>query len=192
LMLSSLTSGGVAIFAFYAMQPYLLELYGGPGDYAIAGIAAAIVAGAQILGGLIVPYIAKAFKKRTSLFVAGTTINVAALALIAIAGNFWLVLLLLAVWAIVFAAVGPVRQSFFNGLVSSEQRATVISTDNLLSSASGVITQPVLGKVSEVWGYPAAYLGSSLFQLLALPFLILARRENAKSDEIRGEEEIRS
>jgi MFS family permease len=192
LMLSSLTSGGVAIFAFYAMQPYLLELYGGPGDYAIAGIAAAIVAGAQILGGLIVPYIAKAFKKRTSLFVAGTTINVAALALIAIAGNFWLVLLLLAVWAIVFASVGPVRQSFFNGLVSSEQRATVISTDNLLSSASGVITQPVLGKVSEVWGYPAAYLGSSLFQLLALPFLILARRENAKSDEIRGEEEIRS
>ncbi len=36
-------SSGVPIYAFYAMQPYLLELYG-RADYTIAGLAAALTA----------------------------------------------------------------------------------------------------------------------------------------------------
>jgi hypothetical protein len=64
LMLAGLFSAGVGIYAFYAMQPYLLELYGNKGSYAIAGLAAAIVAGAQILGGL--PCLrAQSFRRRT-------------------------------------------------------------------------------------------------------------------------------
>ena len=46
LMVSSLFSGGVGIYAFYALQPYLLELYGDPTAYSVAGLVAAIVAGA--------------------------------------------------------------------------------------------------------------------------------------------------
>ena len=187
LMLSNFFNWGVAIFAFYAMQPYLLELYGQPDSYAIAGISAAIVAGAQIVGGLLVPFAGRLFAKRTSLLIAGTAISTVALLLIAIAGNFWVVLVLLAAWAIVFSASGPIRQSYVNGIVPSEQRATVLSADNMLGSAGGVVSQPALGKVAEVWGYPASYLGSAIFQAFALPFLILARRENAKSDPIRGD-----
>ncbi len=37
--------------AVYAMQPYLLQLYGNTAGYPIAGLAASIVAGAQIVGG---------------------------------------------------------------------------------------------------------------------------------------------
>ena len=55
IMLAAPFADGVAIYAFYAMQPYLLELYGDPEAYGIAGLAAAIVAGAQIAGGLLVP-----------------------------------------------------------------------------------------------------------------------------------------
>lgn len=187
MMLSSIFSGGVAIFAFYAMQPYLLQLYGESAGYAVAGAAAAVVAGAQIIGGLLVPYAGRLFKRRTSLLIAGMAVSTAALVLIAVAGNFWLVLILLAAWAVVFASIGPVRQSYVNGIVPSEQRATVLSTDNLLNSAGGAISQPALGKIAEVWGYPASYLGSAIFQVLALPFLLLARREKAKSDPIRGE-----
>ena len=51
LMVEALFTGGVGIYAFYALQPYLLELYGDPEAYQIAGLVAAIVAGAQILGG---------------------------------------------------------------------------------------------------------------------------------------------
>ena len=42
------------IFVFYASQPYLLQLYGDPTAYGVAGLAAVIVAGAQIVGGLLV------------------------------------------------------------------------------------------------------------------------------------------
>ena len=54
-LLQALFTGGVAIYAFYALQPYLLELYGDPEAYQVAGLVAAIVAGAQIVGGLAAP-----------------------------------------------------------------------------------------------------------------------------------------
>ena len=55
LMLAAPFTGGVGIYVFYALQPYLLELYGDPEAYGIAGLVAAIVAGAQIVGGLVDP-----------------------------------------------------------------------------------------------------------------------------------------
>jgi predicted MFS family arabinose efflux permease len=188
MMLSSIFYGGVAIFAFYAMQPYLLELYGTTGGYAIAGISAAIVAGAQILGGLLVPYIGRLFKKRTTFLIAGVIVISLALLLIGLVGNFWLVLFLLTIWSLVFASIAPIRQAYVNGIVPSKQRATILSADNLLGSAGGVISQPGLGKIADVWGYPTSYLGSAAFQILALPFLVLARREKAKSDVIHGDD----
>jgi MFS family permease len=186
MMLSAIFSGGVAIYIFYAMQPYLLELYGDPENYVIAGASAAIVAGAQIAGGLLVPYVGRVFKRRTSILIFGLLLSVATSILIGLYPSFVVVLVLLAVWAIVFASISPVRQSYVNGIIPSEQRATVLSADNLLNSGGGAISQPALGKVAEVWGYPGSYIASAAFQVIALPFLILARREDAASDEIKG------
>ena len=69
-MVESLFTGGVGIYVFYALQPYLLELYGDPEAYEIAGLVAAIVAGAQILGGLAAPRIRGLFRRRTSALIA--------------------------------------------------------------------------------------------------------------------------
>ena len=44
-MLAAPFTAGVGIYAFYALQPYLLELYGDAKAYTMAGLAAAIVAG---------------------------------------------------------------------------------------------------------------------------------------------------
>ena len=52
-MLAGMFSGGVGIYVFYALQPYLLQLWGNPQAYGIAGLVAAIVAGAPIVGGLL-------------------------------------------------------------------------------------------------------------------------------------------
>ena len=93
-------------------------------------------------------------------------------------------------WAIIFAATEPVRQAYVNGIVPSQQRATVLSADNMCDSAGGAISQPALGKIAEVWGYPVSYLGSAVFQALAIPFLLLARREKAASDPIRSDEAV--
>src|SRR5215471_4514128 len=50
MMLSAPFASGVGIYTFYALQPYLLQLWGNSKAYSIAGLAAAIVAGAQIVG----------------------------------------------------------------------------------------------------------------------------------------------
>jgi len=187
LMLGAPFAGGVGIYAFYAMQPYLLQLYGSSDSYAIAGLAAAVVAGTQIAGGLLVPYLQKAFRRRTSVLLVGAVASAAALALIGMVSSFWVALALFGGWAIVFAASGPVRQAYINGLIPSEQRATVLSSDNLLGSSGGVIVQPLLGKSADVWGYAVSYIVGAGIELLSLPFILLARREQATSDPIGAE-----
>jgi MFS family permease len=183
-MLAGLFSDGVLIYAFYAMQPYLLKLYGNQQAYAIAGLAAAIVAGAQIAGGLLVPHLRRLFRRRTSLLLAGMVLNIVILAMIAALPNFWVAIVLLVLWGLMFAALSPVRQAYLNGLIPSSERATVLSFDSLLGSGGAVGIQPLLGRTADIWGYPASYGGGAVIQALALPFLWLARREKAASDAI--------
>lgn len=186
LMLAAPLTSGVGIYAFYAMQPYLLELYGDPTAFGIAGLAAAIIAGAQILGGLSVPLIRKLFQRRTDALITAGIATAVGLALIGWTSSFWFAIGLLAVWAMAFAAAGPMRQAYVNGLIPSAQRATVLSFDNLMGSAGGIVTQPALGRVADVWNYSTSYLVSSLIQAAALPFFFLARRERAPSDPIES------
>lgn len=183
LMLTAPFTAGVSFYGFYAMQPYLLELYGS-NSYSIAGLAAAIVAGAQIVGGLLVPHFGKLFSKRTTLLLTTTITGGVALGLIGLIPNFWLALALLVVWGITFAISFPVRQAFINGLIPSQQRATVLSSDNLMGSAGAAVIQPGLGKVADVWGYAASYVVSAGVSLLSLPFVLLAKKENTKTDSI--------
>lgn len=182
IMLAAPFTGGVTIYAFYAMQPYLLELYGDPQAYGVAGLAAAIVAGAQIAGGLLVPYISRVFHRRTSVLLTTTIVSVLVLAVIGFVPNFWVAVTLLIVWGLMFSAVTPIRQGYINALIPSEQRATVLSFDSVFGSTGGVVIQPVLGKIADVWGYPASYSISAIFQVFAIPFTWLARRERAKAD----------
>ena len=187
-MLAAPFSGGVLVYAFYAMQPYLLELYGNKSAYGIAGLAAAIVAGAQIAGGLLVPFIARVFRRRTTVLLWGTLASAVLLALIGLFPHFWIVIVCLVLWALMFAAVTPVRQAYLNGLIASRERATVLSFDSLLGSSGGVVAQPALGKAADVWGYPFSYAICAAIQALGLPFLLAARRGRTKADTILEEE----
>jgi len=184
IMLEAPFTGGVTIYAFYAMQPYLLELYGRERAYAIAGLAAAIVAGAQIAGGLLVPRLGRVFRRRTSVLLMGTALSTAMLATIGLVPRFPVVLVLLVLWGLIFAAMTPVRQAYLNGLIPSKARATVLSFDSLLGSSGAVVAQPVLGRAADVWSYPTSYICSAGIQALSLPFIWLARRERAASDDM--------
>jgi MFS family permease len=182
MMLTSPFVGGVGIYVFYAMQPYLLELYGDEGAYGIAGLAAALVAGANIIGGFLAPRLRHAFRRRTSMILTTTAISAAALALVPVTDSFALVVVLLAVWSLAAAAELPVRQAYLNALIPSRQRATVLSFDSLLSNTGGVVLQPGLGRVADVWGYPATFAISAGFQAVALPFVRLAQRLSVPED----------
>lgn len=177
-------TGGVSIYAFYAMQPYLLELYGDSTAYGIAGLAAAIVAGAQIAGGLLVPYVVKVFDRRTSVIFVCQLISVIVLAVIGFVPDFWVAVSLLVLWGLMFSAMTPIRQGYINALIPSQQRATVLSFDSLFGSMGGVVIQPGLGKTADVWGYPVSYKLCAVIQMFAIPFTWLARREGAKEDVI--------
>jgi MFS family permease len=184
LMVEALFAGGVGIYAFYALQPYLLELYGDPTAYQIAGLAAAIVAGAQILGGVAAPWIRRLFRRRTSSLIAVAGTSVATLVLIGLIENFWAVIGLTTIWSLLFAASMPIRQTYLNGMIPSRQRATILSFDSMMDSTGGVWAQPVLGKAADAWGYGPSYLMSAGIAAFALPFLALSRRQNAPADTI--------
>ncbi len=184
LMLAGLCAGGVEIFAFYALQPYLLELYGDPGAFGIAGLAAAIVAGTEMLAGIIAARMRRLFARRTHALILAALLGIASLALLGVTSSFWVAIALLVVWGLTFSVSVPIRQAYINGLIPSEQRATVLSFDNLMASAGGVAAQPALGRVADMRGYPVAYVLSAFIQLGAVPFLLLARRERAAADRI--------
>jgi MFS family permease len=182
IMLASPFTAGVDIYAFYALQPYLLELSGRPQAYGIAGLVAAIVAGAQILGGLAAPWIRRRFRRRTSALLAAAAASTVSLALIGAFAHFWVVIALIVVWGLLFAASMPIRQAYVNALIPSQQRATILSFDSLLGSTGGVVVQPALGRAADVWGYPGSYLAGAAISALALPFIVRSRREGTPAD----------
>ena len=188
LMLAAPFSTGVGFYAFYAFQPYLLELYGDPNAYSIAGLAAAIVAGAQILGGFLVPWARRLFGRRTHFLILASVVSVLMLVGVGLTDSFVVAMVILTVWCVMAAVEDSMRRAFINPLIPSEQRATVLSFDSLLGSSGGVVIQPVLGRTADAFGYPTSYVASGAIQALAIPFALLARRENAPSDPIRPDE----
>jgi MFS family permease len=181
-MLSGFFVGGVGLYVFYALQPYLLELWGNPEAYGIAGLVAAVVAGATIVGGLITPLIRRWFARRTSVLIVMTAVSAALIVAVGLSANFWVVLVLIVLSSLADAAGDPVRRAYLNGMIPSQQRATILSFDSLITSAGGVVLQPALGRVADVYSYRVSYLWSGIGSALALPFLIRARAAKAPAD----------
>jgi MFS family permease len=186
LMLAAPFTGGVGVYVFYALQPHLLDLYHDDTAYGIAGIAAAVVAGAQITGGLLAERIGRLFPHRLTAYLSLTAAGVLALVGLGLAGQFWVALALIVLWALLGSAGMPLRQAYVNGLIPSPQRATILSFDSLMASTGGVVTQPALGRVADVWGYPASFLVSSALSACALPFLVKARTDTPAARSAAG------
>lgn len=184
LMLAAPFSAGVGMYVFYAMQPYMLQLYGDETAYGIAGLMAAIVAGAQIIGGLGVSVIRKYFNRKTTILLITAVSSVFILIGIGFTNNFWVAVILMSVWALMFSASTPIRQGYINGLIPSKQRATVLSFDALMASSGGVVIQPALGRAADVWSYSTSIMIGSAIQVFAVPFIYLSQREKAEADSI--------
>jgi MFS family permease len=190
-MLSAPFISGVSIYVFYALQPYLLQLYGDSTAYWVAGLTAAIAAAAQIAGGLTAPLVGRLFKRRTTALFVGVFISAIALLAMGLVANFYAVLALIVIWGLIAAAITPVRKTYMNNLIPSKQRATVLSFDSLFGSAGGVVSQPLLGKSADIWGYGSSYLIAGVIQMGALPFLLLAgHRHDSKDIKIPSEQQV--
>ncbi|MEV0127859.1 MFS transporter [Dactylosporangium sp. NPDC050688] len=180
-MLGSAVAAGVGYYVAFTMKPYLLHLAGDRRAYGLLGIAAALNAAAQTVGGVLALAMRSLFRRRMSVVIAGVLLNGALLAGLGLvgsgpAGSVPVAMALLAASSMVSAAILPSRQAYLNSLVPSGQRATVLSFDSLASSGGAVVTQPALGRVADLSGYPASYVVGGALQALALPVLLLARR----------------
>lgn len=181
-MLAAPFSAGVGIYVFYALQPYLLELFGDPRAYSVAGLAAALVAGAEVLGGWLAPRIRRRVHRRTTVLIVSVGLAAMILVVLGFTPTFWLALTLLTLWAVVDAAGVPVRQAYLNDMIPSKQRATVLSFDSLIGSSGGVVVQPVLGRAADAYGYAASLAIGGVIQLVAVPFLLASRRQAPPAD----------
>ncbi|HYI51805.1 MAG TPA: MFS transporter [Microbacterium sp.] len=185
LMLASPFTAGVGIYVFYALQPYLLELWGDDQAYTVAGLAAALLSGAAILGGAIAPWVRKLFRHRTSSILLATISSAVVLLGLGLVRNFWVAIALVAVWGIASAIDDPVHRAYLNDMIPSKQRATVLSFDSLMGSGGGVVFQPVLGRVADVGGYGASLIWSGVITAIAVPFILLSRAQHASGDTAR-------
>ena len=185
LMIAAPFTTGVSFYVFYALQPFLLQLYGDEKAYSIAGLVAALAASAQIAGGFTTEYIRKLFAFRTSALFFGVFLTGLVLVAVGLVNNFWLALILIFIWGLIFAALSPMRQTYLNGIIPSRQRATVLSFDNLMGSSGGIFIQPALGRAADIWNYSTSYIFAAIIQLMALPFISLAKKQKAKSDIIK-------
>jgi MFS family permease len=193
-MLAAPFASGVGIWIFYAFQPYLLELFGDPNATYLAGIAAAVFAVAQMIGGASVRQVRKVVGTRSGVLI--TQIVVGALALVGVGlaemleipVGFWVAIALLTLFSLFSAVASPVQQAYMNGCIPSEQRATVLSFVSLTGSAGGVVAQPALGRVADVFSYGVAYVVAGVVYVLGLPFMIAVRRMNLPADRVTGEE----
>jgi MFS family permease len=185
LMLTSPFTAGVGIYVFYALQPYLLELWGDEEAYTVAGLAAALLSGASILGGALASTVRKLFRRRTSVILLAAVSSAVVLIGLGLVRNFWVAIALVALWGIASAIDDPVHRAYLNDMIPSKQRATVLSFDSLMGSGGGVVFQPVLGRVADVGGYGTSLIWSGVISAVAVPFVLLSRAQRPAADTAR-------
>jgi MFS family permease len=189
-MLGAPFAAGVGIWIFYAFQPYLLELFGDPNATYLAGIAAAVFATAQMIGGASVNWVRRRVNSRTAVITMEATVGSLALIgvglaeMLSIPLGFWVAITLLALTALVSALSSPMQQAYMNACIPSEQRATVLSFASLMGSAGGVVAQPALGRVADVYSLGTGYVVAGLVYAIRLPFIIAVRRMRLPADEV--------
>ncbi len=187
-MLGAPFSVGVFFWIYYAFQPYVLELFEREDLVFLAGLAAAVFALAQIVGGALVRRVRTLFRRRTS-FIAGAVVagslglaGVGLAELLPVPIGFWVAVALFGVVSLSEGMSTPVRQAYMSEVIPSEQRATVLSFDSLLGNSGGLVGQPLLGRVADVYSLGIGYLVSAALYLMRLPFVLGVRRLDLEAD----------
>jgi MFS family permease len=186
LMLASLVQGGFLMWAFYASQPYLLELLESDAVW-VAGLVAAGVAMSTIAGNQVVHVASRYCGRRTTLLLAAAAVESCAAVVLGLTGSFWVALAGLLLVTASVGVTGPVRSAYLHQIVPTEQRATVVSFDSMVSNVGGVGGQIGLGAIGEARSVGAAFVTGGVVTAAALPLLARLRRLGGPADIIIGQ-----
>lgn len=171
-------------WGYHAWQPYFLGLLGDPDAVFVAGVIAAMIAVAGIVGNLFVDRFSHLFKRRTTLFVGAAVIQTVAMIAVGFVDSFAVAVGLYLVGLAAWSAVAPVKQTYMHSIVSSEQRATVISFDSLVSSGASMAGQGSLGYLAQMRGLASGYVFGGMFSAFAIPVFLILRRKTDAADAI--------
>jgi MFS family permease len=185
LVITSFINSILLFWGFYAWQPYFLELLG-QGLPWVAGVIAAFISLAIIAGNSLVEWFTRFCGKRTTLLLWAAVIQTVATVGVGLADSFWLAVALYLVVMATWGVWTPVKQAYLHQLVSSEQRATVVSFDSLVGSGGSVLGQTALGRLAQTQSIAAGYVVGGLTSVLVWPVVVLLRRRNDEADVIVG------
>ncbi|MFQ5523740.1 MAG: MFS transporter, partial [Acidimicrobiia bacterium] len=185
LMLATAVQTGFFYWAWYAWQPYFLELLGRDAIW-VAGVVAALLAVSMMVGNAIVGYVTRWCGRRTTLLLWAAAVFTLALVGVGAVSSFFPALALLFLGGVAVGLQAPVRQAFLHQVVPSAQRATVVSFDSMIAGGGQVVGQTSLGAFSEQRGFSAGYVVGGLVTLVALPLLMRVRSQADDADFFVG------
>jgi len=185
LMVMSLFTGLVDDWAFYAWQPYVLELLGRDLPW-VAGVIAALAALATMGGNRLALWETHRAGRRTTLMMAAAVAASIALVGMGLAGDFGTAVLCYLAFSLAQGLWTPVKQAYMHQLIPSAQRATVISFDSLIYNSGSTLGQPGLGQLAERRSIGAAYVAGGLITAGVWPLVLLLRRRDDPQDRFAG------
>jgi MFS family permease len=187
LMMVSFVQSGFMIFAFYAWQPYFLELLGDPDAIWVAGVISALMSISMIAGNAFTDWGTHREGKRTTLMIASVSIFSVCMLGVGLTTSFWVAAPLFLLAMGTTGVAGPVRQSYIHHIIPSEQRASVLSVDSMFSSGGGILFQTGLGQIAQNRGIGEGYIIGSVATFVCAPLLLLLRRMGHSADIIKGD-----
>jgi MFS family permease len=140
LMIGSLIQGSVMAWAFYAWQPYFLELLARDAVW-VAGVVSALIALATMAGNSLVEFFSRLCGRRSTLMLWAIGVQAVALLGVGLVGNFWLAVALFLVAMGAIGVLGPVKQA--TGLGALSQARSIANGYQTVGVATAVAL-PVL------------------------------------------------
>jgi MFS family permease len=181
LMISASIRGTFFGWAFYAAQPYFLELLERDAVW-VMGFVTAGMSLAMIVGNQIVDVLSRQCRHRSTLPMWASAVSSLAAITIGLTSSFAVAVAGLMVVAGAMGVMSPVRQAYLHAVAPTEHRATVVSFDAMISSVGGVGGQVGLGALADSRSFGAGYVVGGGFTALAVPVLMLVRRLGGPAD----------
>jgi len=182
LMLGSIFQMGLLIWAFYAAQPYFLILLGKDAVW-VAGVIASLISLSIIIGNLLVKPLSRLYKKRTTLLLLASTIQIFSIIGVGLSSSFYPALICLIIYTGALGIIQPIRQAFIHDLIQSEERATIISFDSMFGNFGAIVGQTGLGYLAKQLSYSAAYVIGGIGIVFVIPLTVKLKQMGSPVDK---------